>query len=141
MKRLKRYERFNLRIEAYFQQIQDVLAACRVLQSSNIAYDKRGTYEGFLRGELYFIDGSVLHFREAVDTELTTDRLMYVYQYMTATKTLIFRYDNTGHHKRLNLSTYPHHKHEGGAGAVLASPAPDLLAVLREVESLVQLQS
>ncbi len=139
MKKPTRYERSNLRIETYFQQIQDALTACRVLQAANVAYDKRGTYEGFLRGELYFVDGSVLHFREALDTELAIDRLMYVYQYMTATKTLIFRYDNTGHHKRLNLPTYPHHKHDGSEENVTASSAPDLIAILREVESLAQL--
>jgi hypothetical protein len=93
-----------LRIEAYFLKIQNILAACRVLQASNVTYDKRGTYEGFIRGELYCIDGSVLHFREVVDTELTIDRLMYTYHYMTATNAMIFRYDNTGHHKRLNPS-------------------------------------
>jgi hypothetical protein len=128
-----------LRIETYFQQIQAALIVCGVLQASNVTYDKRVTYEGFLRGELHFIDGSVLHFRESVDVELAIDRLMYVYQYMTATKALIFRYDNTGHHKRLNLPTYPHHKHKGSEEQVIASSAPDLLAILREVESLVQL--
>ncbi len=79
-----------MRIESYFQQIQDAVAACRVLQASNVAYDQRGAYEGLIRGELYFVDGSVLHFREAVDTELTIDRLMYTCQYMAATKALIF---------------------------------------------------
>jgi hypothetical protein len=124
-----------LRIEEYFQQIQNIIATCRVIQASNATYDKRGTHEGLIRGEIYFVDGSVLHFREAVDTELMIDRLMYVYQYMTATKALIFRYDNTGHHKRLNLPTYPHHKHEGGEENVIASSAPELAAILREVES------
>lgn len=71
--------------------------------------------------------------------EATIDRLMYIYQYMTATKTLIFRYDNTGHHRRLNLPTHPHHKHEGREENVITSPAPDLVAVLSEVERLVQL--
>lgn len=128
-----------MRVETYFQQIQDVLANCRVLQASNVTYDKRGAYEGMLRGELYFIDGSILHFREAIDTELTIDRLMYVYQYMEPTRTLIFRYDNTGHHKQLNLPTYPHHKHDGGEDNVIASSAPDLTAILWEIESLVRL--
>ena len=67
-------------IEAYFQLVQDALVACRVLQASNVTYDKRGTYEGFIRGELYFVDGSVLHFREAVDSELAIDRLMVTVQ-------------------------------------------------------------
>ncbi len=41
--------------------------------------------------------------------------------------------------KRLNLPTYPHQKHEGNEENVIASQAPDFIAVLREVESLVQL--
>ncbi len=137
VRRRKQCERSILSVETYFQQLRDAFATCRVLQASNVTYDKRGTHEGLLRGDLYFIDGSVLHFREVVDTELTIDRLMYVYQYMTAGKALIFRYDNTGHHKRLNLPTYPHHKHEGSEDKVMASQAPDLIAILREVESLV----
>lgn len=59
-----------MRIETYFQQIQAALTACRVLQTSDISYDKRGSSQGFIRGELTFVDSSVLHFREAVDTEL-----------------------------------------------------------------------
>lgn len=64
---------------------------------------------------------------------------MYTYQYMSVTRTLIFRYDNTGHHKQLNLPTYPHHKHESSEENIVASPAPDLAAVLSEIERVVQL--
>ncbi|GJQ51057.1 MAG: DUF6516 family protein [Candidatus Kuenenia stuttgartiensis] len=59
------------------------------------------------------MDSSILHWREFVDVEITADRLMYVYQYMDSSDRIVFRYDNTGHHKKLNLSTHPHHKHEG----------------------------
>jgi hypothetical protein len=128
-----------LRIEAYFQQIRDVIDACPVVQSSNITYDKRATYEGFIHGELYFVDGSILHIREFVDVETTIERLMYVYQYMDAAKTLVFRYDNTGHHRKLDLSSYPHHKHTGSEDNIIASPAPLLSTVLNEIEKLVQL--
>ena len=44
-----------------------------------MTYDKRGTHEGYLRGELYFVDASVLHVREFVDVETTVERLLYVY--------------------------------------------------------------
>jgi hypothetical protein len=110
-----------------------------VVQSYNVAYDKRGTHEGFVRGELYFVDGSALHLREFVDVETTIDRLMYVYQYMDPSKALVFRYDNTGHHKKLNLSTYPHHKHDGSESNVIASSPPSLATVLAEIETLVRL--
>ena len=74
-----------------------------------------------------------------MDVETTVERLLYVYQYMAAHQQLRFRYDNTGHHKQLNLSTYPHHKHEGSEPRVVPSSAPHLAVVLGEVETLVQL--
>jgi hypothetical protein len=128
-----------LRIEVYFQQVREALDACPVVQSSDVAYDKRSTHEGFIRGEIYFVDGSVLHLREFVDVETTLHRLIYVYQYMNSTRQLVFRYDNTGHHRKLNLPTFPHHKHAGSENSVAASPAPDLAAILSEIEVFVQL--
>jgi hypothetical protein len=129
-----------LRVEAYFRQVRDTIEACSFLQLSTVTYDKRGTHEGFIRGELGFVDGSVLYLLEFVDVQTAMDRLMYAYQYTDASGNLIFRYDNTGHHKKLNLPTYPHHKHEGSEDNVVASPAPDLVAVLGEIETLVQLR-
>jgi hypothetical protein len=110
-----------------------------VVQSSSITYDKRSTHEGFIRGEIYFVDESMLHLREFVDVESTVEHLLYVYQYMDARQQLQFRYDNTGHHKQLNLPTYPHHKHMGSDKQIVPASAPDLATVLGEVETLVQL--
>jgi len=128
-----------LRIEAYFQQIQEVIAGCSLVRLSNVTYEKRGTYEGFIRGDLHFIDGSVLHLREFVDVEAEEDRLTYVYQYMEPYDKMVFRYDNTGHHKKSALPTYPNHKHEGDEKTVVSCPAMDLPTVLREIELVVQL--
>jgi hypothetical protein len=124
-----------LRIEGYFAHIQSVIEACPVLQTFNITYDKRSTYEGFIHGELIFVDDSRLHLREFVDVETGVDRLTHVYQYMTAEQVFVFRYDNTGHHRKLNLSTYPHHKHDGRENNVTVSSAPDLAGVLREIQT------
>ena len=128
-----------MRIENYFQQIHEAIQSCPLVQLSDISYNKRGSYEGFIRGELYFVDESKLHLREFVDVETTPDRLMYAYQYVDASNSLIFRYDNTGHHRKLGLHTYPHHKHDGSEDSVVASPGPDLFQVLKEIESLVKL--
>lgn len=128
-----------MRIEAYFRQIEKIIEACPVIQLTNVTYEKRGTHEGFIRGEFYLVDGSTLHLREFVDVEITADRLMYAYQFNDSSKNLVFRYDNTGHHKKLGLSTYPHHKHDGGENNVIPSAAPDLAIVLQEIELLVQL--
>jgi hypothetical protein len=90
-----------LRIEHYFHRVRQSIEACPAVQAFDVAYDKRSTYEGFIRGEIYFIDGSTLHLREFVDAETTAERLTCVYQYMDASEELVFRYDNTGHHRKL----------------------------------------
>jgi hypothetical protein len=128
-----------LQVEEYFQQVQKIIESYPIIQLTDISYNKRGSYEGFIRGQLYFVDGSMLHLREFVDVEITVDRLMYVYQYLDPSSNLIFRYDNTGHHKKLGLPTYPHHKHQGSEENVIPSEVRDLSAVLKEIESLVQL--
>lgn len=120
-------------IETYFKQIQQTIESQAIVQTFNLTFDKRGTNTGFVRGEVFFIDGSVLHVREFVDVELTLDRLMYVYHYVDASQKLIFRYDDTGHHKDLALPTFPHHKHIGSENNITHSHAPDLTDVLTEI--------
>ena len=128
-----------MRIEIYFRQVCQAIEACPVVQGFSVTYDKRGTYAGFISGEVHILDGSMLYLREFVDVEVAVERLTYVYHYAEKSRGLIFRYDNTGHHRKLNLPSYPHHKHEGDEGNVLSSSAPDLPTVLREIESLVSL--
>ena len=71
-----------MRVETYFRQIEKIIEACPVIQLSNITYEKRGTHEGFIRGELSIVDGSAFYLREFVDVETTIDRLMYAYQFI-----------------------------------------------------------
>ena len=123
-------------IEDYFQEVRDIIEACAVVQLSNVNYDTRSIYRGFMRGELKFSDGSVLYLREFVDVKTTLVREMYSYHYENAFKKLIFRYDNTRHHKKLNLPNYPHHKHDGSEDNVISSNAPMLAEVLNEIARL-----
>ncbi|MBI5650473.1 MAG: hypothetical protein HZC40_08525 [Chloroflexi bacterium] len=126
-----------MRIEAYFQHIRAIIESAPIVVSSDIAYDKRSAYEGFIRGEVFMLDGSILHIREYVDVESQTERLTYAYQYMDSNKNLIFRYDNTGHSKHKNLASFPHHKHE--KNDVIASTAPDLEFVLEDISQLMSI--
>jgi hypothetical protein len=119
--------------------VHQALDACLIIQSFNVAYDKHGSHEGFIHGQVYFLDGSMRYVREYVDVETTLDRIVYAYQYMNSDEQLVFRYDNTGHYKKLNLHTYPHHKHVGSVDNVIESTAPDLAAVLKEIEPLIPL--
>ncbi len=129
-----------MRINDYFRQIQKIVESSAIVQLSSVTFEKRGTHEGFVRGKLKFLDGSNLYWREFVDVELTIDRLMYVYQYMDSLDKMVFRYDNTGHHRKLNLPTYPHHKHEGCDDKVVPSATVDLANVLKEIELLVNFE-
>jgi hypothetical protein len=127
-----------LLVDDYFKVIREVVEACPAVHSSSITYDKRTTYEGFIKGVILFVDGSVLHLREFIDVEVEINRYMYAYHYQRNDK-LIFRYDNTEHHRKLNLVTFPHHKHEGDEANVITSPAPNLVDVLTEIENLLNI--
>ena len=127
-----------MQIEAYFQQIETTIATCSQLISFTLDCEKRDTYEGFVRAEIEFTDGSMLRVREFVSVEISIERDMYAYQYMNARNVLIFRYDNTPHHKKLNLATYPNHKHDGSEEKVTISPAPTISEVLQEITARIE---
>lgn len=128
-----------MRIESYFQRIREILDTCPFVQSSELTFDQRSSHEGFLRGNVYFLDGSLLHLREFIDVEVSVERLTYVFQYMDQTGKLVFRYDNTRHQRDRDLPTYPHHKHEGEEGRIVASSPQDFAGILKQVEDLVRL--
>ncbi len=125
-------------IEDYFQQIQLLIESSGIVQIFNVESDKRGMYEGFIRGKLVFHDNSLMHFREFVYFEISIDRKMYSYQYMDSKNNLIFRYDNAEHHRKLNLPTFPHHKHDRSEDNVIKSNAPFLAEVLKEVKIILR---
>jgi hypothetical protein len=128
-----------LRVESYFADVRRAIELSPVVRLSNVSYEKRGTHEGIIRGRVHFVDNTVLEWREYVDVETNVDRLMYIYQYMNASMGLIFRYDNTGHHKKSALPTFPHHKHVSHDDKVVPSDPVDLVGVLREIEAIVEL--
>jgi hypothetical protein len=122
-------------IEQYFQFLLDLLATLPFVESSNVNLEKRGDLAGFIRGEVEFRDGSsLLFFRELIDLRLPLQKVMYAYHYQKADGELIFRYDNTAHHR--SISTFPIHKHLMG-GNVTSSDVPSLEQVLREIEEFI----
>ncbi len=119
-------------IEKYFQSVLDLLDSLPFVQSSNVNLEKRGDLAGFVRGEVEFKDGSsLLFFRELLDLREPIQKIMYAYHYQKKDGELIFRYDNTAHHK--SVPTFPHHKHLDD-GKVESASAPSLEDVLREIE-------
>ncbi|MHC5938999.1 toxin-antitoxin system TumE family protein [Nostoc sp.] len=123
-------------IEDYFQQIQLLIESSGIVKIFHVETEKRGMYEGFIRAKLEFKDNSLLHLREFIYVEISLDRKMYSYQYMNLDNNLIFRYDNAEHHRKLNIPTFPHHKHDGSEGNIVKSDAPFLTEILKEIEKI-----
>ena len=67
-------------IEEYFEQIREAIAACTAVESFQLTEAKRDSYTGFLRGRVYFPDGSLLHLREFVYVITEVERDMYSYR-------------------------------------------------------------
>ncbi|OUC14684.1 MAG: hypothetical protein B0A82_10130 [Alkalinema sp. CACIAM 70d] len=59
---------------------------------------------------------------------------MYIEEYFEQVRRAI-AYNTTLHHQKLNLSTFPHHKHEGREDNVITSNAPMFWDVLSEIQS------
>ena len=53
---------------------------------------------------------------------------------MNQNNKLIFRYDNAPHHQKLQLSSFPNHKHDGNEDNIIASNAPNLSDIFREIQ-------
>jgi hypothetical protein len=126
-----------LLLDEYFRQIKALVDHCSIVQTSTVVYEVRSHDRGFLKGELLFVNGSILAIREFIKTTSIVDREMYTYQYMNSDSQLIFRYDNTGHHRKLNLPTFPHHKHDRSETHVIASDALELPEVLEEIKNII----
>lgn len=119
-------------IEQYFQIIAETISVFPVISSSQVTYDKRSAYVGFIRGEIFFVDGSCLHIREYVNVQSGTDRYMYSFHYQRRDHVLIFRYDNAPHYP--DLDGFPHHKHLADDSVIAALPPPVLSLVLNEIQ-------
>ncbi|MFZ5821825.1 MAG: toxin-antitoxin system TumE family protein, partial [Chloroflexota bacterium] len=68
------------------------------------------------------------------DLRLPLGKMMYAYHYQSLEGALVFRYDNTAHHK--SISTFPLHKHLSDGG-VTSSGIPSLEEVLMEIEEII----
>ena len=117
----------------YFERLQALLAASPFVHEPILSFDDRKD-AWFIRGDIYFIDNSRLHFRELFVGQGDPAKIAYSYHYQQADATMIFRYDNSPHYP--DLSSAPHHKHTVDENVIEAS-LPDFETVLREIENLI----
>lgn len=119
-------------IQAYFNRIKSLIdryASTLFVVESTLNFETRPGEQGYVTGELLYVDGSRLHFREFLDgAEGAVEKLMYTYHYQNAKNALIFRYDNARHRPLLSSLE---HKHN--IDGIRLEPAPALEDVLSEV--------
>ncbi len=124
-------------LKTYLDDVQAVVntfAEAPFVVQSTFDIDLRPGHQAYLTGRFYFVDGSVLHFREYVDaTGPTIEKVSYTYHYQDEEHQLIFRYDNAHHRPPL---AFKEHKHT--PDIIIQAKAPSLEAVLLEIVELRQ---
>lgn len=121
-----------MHIEEYFSSIRTLITNCGYISSAQITYDVRTGHLGYVKGTLFFLDGSRLEFTEYIDVEFKPTKDDYRYSYIKG-KEVIFRYDNCPHHKEID--SFPHHKHV--KNRVISTSEPNLDIILREINEII----
>jgi Family of unknown function (DUF6516) len=115
----------------------DSLRARLILSSAVVSFhyhqDETVGNVGYFRVRCTLIDGSELQLIERsriVANVLAVEK--YSFHWQSNDGTLICRWDNAPHYR--DLTTFPHHLHEGETGAVQAHAPVDAFDVLSEIE-------
>jgi hypothetical protein len=117
-------------IDDYFENLEKTVSDFkRIIKSYSIYKKGYNEKQGFIKGEIVFMDYSQLYFIEVKNSEVNP-KIKYRYHYMNADKKLIFRFDNAYHYK--NLKTFPNHKHIGEE--VFESNEPELYDIMIEIQ-------
>ena len=123
-------------VESYYQQIEHEISICPYIVETKLRFDKRALHIAYIEGSIGFIDGSVLHFIEFIDTKEQVDRYKYSFHYQDKKNKLIFRYDMAPHHK--SIISFPHHKHEKSEDNVISADPPIFSDILVEIVQTIE---
>ena len=98
--------------------------------SFSFSVDSRSNYVGFIQGNLEFLQGSHLFFKEYIDLQESIEKLSYSFHYQDHENNLIFRCDNAKHKPDLGYTDHKHIK-----GKIIQSKIPDIEQVILEIIS------
>jgi hypothetical protein len=121
-----------MNVSSYFHQIKHQIeqASWMISEESISMLSDDIAHTGFIEGILTFIDNSILDYSIIISQQ----GIKYRFQYMTETKSLIIRWDNTPHHK--DVKTFPYHIHTSD-GKVLESQPVDIAEVLKKIKQII----
>jgi hypothetical protein len=115
-------------IEEYFAQIEGIVKEFPNVRFVSLTKKIYNISQGYISGSIIFENNHRLDFVEVKNVEVLS-KIKYRYHYMNDEQVMIFRYDNAPHHS--NVSTFPHHKHDGEN--IRESAEPSLDQVLLEI--------
>ncbi len=120
-------------VTEYHESVTERLLTDETVTALPIIRTRATLTDGYMRARLTLVGGSQLEFAEYVQRS-AHDRIevvTYSYHWTDAQGDLIRRWDNTPHFP--DLPRFPHHVHEGPAGAVGPGDPVDIFAVLDEI--------
>ena len=125
-------------LQQYLDRLENTLRSRRDITLDHLDI-RRKPEEGLLTARVRFFDGSLLGIVEQSEPKRVglIEKIHYSYHYQSASDELIFRYDNSPHYP--DLPSFPSHKHT--PDGVIAAEAPDLAAVLHEIDALLYADS
>lgn len=126
-----------MQIKDYLDEILNLIAENSFILSQSLSFEERPPDSAFISGQVTFINGSKLHFKEFVVFKPYDFKVLkYGYNYLDKNEALFFRYDNALDPHAKKLSTYPEHKHT--LKGFLAVPRPAFREVLLEISSIIE---
>ncbi len=121
----------------YITRLEMRIQSCFLMAAYQLNIDRKTQDLAFVAGQLDFIDGSTLDFKEFVEKEDDEiEKYKYGYNYRKDSD-LLFRYDNAADPGARHLASYPHHKHTAD-GKIIASHEVGFEEVLKEIEDYIQ---
>lgn len=123
-----------MNIDDYVGYLKGAISACPIITAYVLSIDRKTEDIAFIYGALEFRDGSILDFKEFVESRDTVAKFKYAYNYR-APSDLIFRFDNAPDPRAIGLPSFPHHKHQSD-GVIMASSEITLSDVLSMIEDI-----
>lgn len=125
-----------MNIDEYIAHIESTIHSFSIVASYNLYIDRKTEDIAFLSGKIEFRDGSLLDFKEFVESKnIGIEKYKYGYNYRVDTD-IIFRYDNAPDPHARKLKTYPHHKHIHEE-KIIESKETNLRTIIEEIEIMI----
>jgi hypothetical protein len=118
-------------VQGYLDGILRELFIHPSVSSFKVLRQETSDEEGYIRVKCVLSDGDILEFSEYVELKDGAVHIItYNYHWQTSRGSLVKRWDNVEHHKK--IKTFPHHLHLADEKVVDSSPM-NLIKVLQDI--------